>query len=186
MSYIARESESRLAKPSINESIYPVVEWTRIQNLFSQHFRQAKSHWSPRAPGLDPTHCRCTVTYHQPDTHRSAVFRAAQVFTTVTLFVCCVRRSWQVLPYQSLLKFQQLLQEYDRVFDPQITGYNGAAGPIQATVNIGPVQPPQRKGRIPQYSRNQLVELQAMFDELTWRGQGLPSPRRSWHNCWVP
>ena len=71
-----------------------------------------------------------------------------------------------LLPDQSHLKFQQLLQEYDRFFDPKITGYNGAAGPIQATVNIGPVQPPQRKGRIPQYSRNQLVELQAMFDEL--------------------
>ena len=71
-----------------------------------------------------------------------------------------------LLPDQSRLKFQQLLQEYDRVFDPKITGYNGAAGPIQATVNIGPVQPPQRKGRVPQYSRNQLVELQAMFDEL--------------------
>ena len=71
-----------------------------------------------------------------------------------------------LLPDQSHLKFQQLLQEYDRVFDPKIIGYNGAAGPIQATVNIGPLQPPQRKGRIPQYSRNQLVELQAMFDEL--------------------
>ena len=71
-----------------------------------------------------------------------------------------------LLPDQSRLKFQQLLQEYDRVFDPKITGYNGAADPIQATVNIGPVQPPQRKGHIPQYSRNQLVEPQAMFDEL--------------------
>ena len=26
---------------------------------------------------------------------------------------------------------------------------NLPTGPIQATVNIGPVQPPQRKGRIP-------------------------------------
>ena len=71
-----------------------------------------------------------------------------------------------LLPDQSRFKFQQLLQEYDRVFDPKITGYNGTAGPIQATVNIGPVQHPQRKGRIPQYPRDQLVELQAMFDEL--------------------
>ena len=71
-----------------------------------------------------------------------------------------------LIPDQFRLKFQQLLQEYDSVFDPQITGHNGAPGPIQATVNIGPVQPPQRKGRIPQYSRNQLVQLQAMFDEL--------------------
>ena len=71
-----------------------------------------------------------------------------------------------LLPDQSRLKFQQLLQEYDRVFDPKITGYSGAAGPIQATVNIGPVQPPQRKGCIPQYSHNLLLELQAMFNEL--------------------
>lgn len=47
-----------------------------------------------------------------------------------------------LLPDHSCLKFQQLLQEYNQVFDPKITGYNSAAGPIQATVNIGPVQPP--------------------------------------------
>ncbi|VDI45490.1 Hypothetical predicted protein [Mytilus galloprovincialis] len=51
-------------------------------------------------------------------------------------------------------------------FDPYFKGYNGAAGPFQARVNMGPVQPPQRKGRVPQYSRNQLVELQQKFDEL--------------------
>ena len=71
-----------------------------------------------------------------------------------------------LLPDQSRLKFQQLLQEYDRVFDPKITCYNGAADPIQATVNIGPVLSPQCKGRIAQYSHKQVVELQAMFDEL--------------------
>lgn len=31
---------------------------------------------------------------------------------------------------------------------------------------MDPVQPPQRKGRVPQYSRNQLIELQQQFDEL--------------------
>ncbi|CAC5378809.1 unnamed protein product [Mytilus coruscus] len=31
---------------------------------------------------------------------------------------------------------------------------------------MGPVQSPQRKGRVPQYSRNQLVELQQKFNEL--------------------
>ena len=69
-------------------------------------------------------------------------------------------------PDQFRLKFQQLLHEYERIFDPKMTGCNGAAGPFQATVNIGPVQSPQHKERILQYSRNQLEELQAMFDEL--------------------
>ncbi|KAL1265734.1 hypothetical protein QQF64_003761 [Cirrhinus molitorella] len=31
---------------------------------------------------------------------------------------------------------------------------------------MGPVQPPQQKGRVPQYSRGQLQELQAQFDML--------------------
>ena len=68
-----------------------------------------------------------------------------------------------LLPDQSRLEFQQLLEGCDRVFDPKITGYNGAASPIQATVNNGPGQPPQRKGRISQYSA---TNSQAMFDEL--------------------
>ena len=63
-------------------------------------------------------------------------------------------------------QFQQTLRKYDNVFKPDIPGYNGAAGPIEARVNMGPVEPPQRKGRLPQYSRGQLVELQQKFDEL--------------------
>ncbi len=63
-------------------------------------------------------------------------------------------------------KFQSLLLEYDSVFDPNFKGYNGKSGPIKAVINMGPTQPPQRKGRVPQYSRDKLVELQAKFDEL--------------------
>ena len=64
------------------------------------------------------------------------------------------------------LKFKALLEEYDEVFNPKFSGYNGAVGPFEAKVNMGPVQPPQRKGRVPQYSRQQLTELQNKFDEL--------------------
>ena len=70
------------------------------------------------------------------------------------------------LPDHLRNQFRQVLQKFDSVFNPDIPGYNGAAGHIEATVNMGPVQPPQRKGRVPQYSRNQLVELQDKFDEL--------------------
>ena len=66
-------------------------------------------------------------------------------------------------------KFKELALKYDNVFGPS-KGYNGAYGPIKAVVNMGPVQPPQRKGRIPQYSRNRLVELQHKFDELELMG----------------
>ena len=62
--------------------------------------------------------------------------------------------------------FQALNAEYDEVFNPVYSGYNGAVGQFQAVVNMGPVLPPQRKGRVPQYARDKLVELQQKFDDL--------------------
>ena len=66
--------------------------------------------------------------------------------------------------------FQDLMQEYDEVFDPKFPGYNGAVGPFEAVVNMGPVQPPQRKGRLPQYAHDKLQDLQDKFDELERMG----------------
>lgn len=54
------------------------------------------------------------------------------------------------------------------MFNPK--GYNGAVGPHEAKVNMGPVQAPQRKGRVPQYSKNQLDTLQQQSDELENNG----------------
>ena len=56
------------------------------------------------------------------------------------------------------------------MFNPDIEGYNGASGPFKANVNMGPVEPPQRKGRLPQYSRERVVELQQKYDELVELG----------------
>ncbi len=67
-------------------------------------------------------------------------------------------------------QFLSVTLEYDNVFDANFVGYNGAVGPYEAVVNMGPVQPPQRKGRIPQYSRNKLEDLQNKFDELERKG----------------
>ena len=71
---------------------------------------------------------------------------------------------------QDITDFTAIHREYDHVFDPKLVRYNGAVGPIQAKVNMGPVLPPQRKGKVPQYSRNKLEELQLKFDELEAMG----------------
>lgn len=71
-----------------------------------------------------------------------------------------------ILPQSVRADFHSLLREYDSVFDPQFPGYNGAAGPYKAKVNMGPVESPQRKGRLPQYARDKLIELQEKFDHL--------------------
>ena len=63
-------------------------------------------------------------------------------------------------------KFHDLNHKFDNVFKPEISKYNGFSGKIEATVNMGPTLPPQRKGRLPHYSREQLLELQKKFDEL--------------------
>lgn len=67
-------------------------------------------------------------------------------------------------------RFHSLLDQYDEVFNPAISGYNGAEGPFEAKVNMGPVEPPQRKGRLPLYGRDKLTELQQKFDELEHLG----------------
>ena len=67
-------------------------------------------------------------------------------------------------------KFITLNLEFDDVFNPSISKYNGASGKIEAVVNIGPTLPPQRKGWLPQYNRNTLEELQDKFDELEAAG----------------
>ena len=71
-----------------------------------------------------------------------------------------------ILPPSIRSQFTDLMDEYSSVFEPSFPGYNGAKGPIKGVVNIGPVQPPQRPGRVPQYERSRLNELQTKFDEL--------------------
>ena len=72
-----------------------------------------------------------------------------------------------IVPGPMIREFRALHEEHADVFDPSsIPGYNNAVGPCEAVVNMGPVQPLQRKGRVPQYSRQKLHELQNKFDKL--------------------
>ena len=63
-------------------------------------------------------------------------------------------------------EYSALHADYEHVFSDQFPGYNGHAGKIQATVNVSNCLPPQRKGRIPLYNRDKLVDLQEEFDRL--------------------
>ena len=66
--------------------------------------------------------------------------------------------------------FRQLLDTYDQVFSPKIKVYNGRSGVCKVEVNMGPNPPTQRKGRIPFYGKNDLMELQSKFDDLIEAG----------------
>ena len=61
-------------------------------------------------------------------------------------------------------------EEFQSVFTTNDKVYNGKSGPVKSIVNMGPVLPPQRKGKMPLYGRNRLVELQSKFDDLERQG----------------
>jgi len=67
-------------------------------------------------------------------------------------------------------KFNKLHLEHASIFYDNLPGYNGKFGSIFAYVNIGDSLPPQRRGKIPQYSRNNLIELQKMIDQFEEQG----------------
>ena len=67
-------------------------------------------------------------------------------------------------------KFRDLHSKFHQVFQNDLPGYNGKFGPISAYVNVGDSLPPQRRGKVPQYSRHLLSELQDQFDNLEQMG----------------
>ena len=63
-------------------------------------------------------------------------------------------------------EFIQAHKQFNDVFNPEYSGYNHAFGKFEAVVNMGNVKPPQRKGKLPQYSRDKLTIVQDHFDKL--------------------
>lgn len=63
-------------------------------------------------------------------------------------------------------KFEGLHEQYVEVFGPVRGKCNGCYGKVKAVVNIGSTIPPQHRGQMPLYSRNNLLEYQDHIDEL--------------------
>ena len=121
----------------------------------NEHFCQVHPVFTPPADDIP----KCTIAHITTPATKASTYDT-QHSNTVQL------DPNDILPPEVKTQFRSLLSDFDHVFDPNIKGYNGAVGQFEAIVNMGPVQPPQRKGRIPQYGRDKLVELQQKFDEL--------------------
>ena len=63
-------------------------------------------------------------------------------------------------------QFINLHKGYDYVFNPNFGAYNDFSGKIHANINIGPVIPPPRKGKLPFYNQSTLCLLQKEADKL--------------------
>lgn len=75
-----------------------------------------------------------------------------------------------MLTSSDIAKFTELNAKYDQVYNPEVGKYNDASGRVRAKINIGPVEPPPQKGRIPLYNHSQLNELQEKMDVLEGLG----------------
>ena len=63
-------------------------------------------------------------------------------------------------------RFHTLHRHFDSVFNPAFGAYNDYSGTIRAKVNIGPVMPTPRKGKLPLYKQSNLQLLQEEADKL--------------------
>ena len=66
--------------------------------------------------------------------------------------------------------FIEINRKYEGVFSAQLGKYNGHSGPFEHIINMGASLPPQRKGRVPVYNKDNLNLLQSKFDELQSQG----------------
>ena len=140
--------------PSI---VTPVAGRIRIPNLTATpRVLKKDQHFAQVVPLMVPS---------EAADHRQSDHLGISLPTTPCLEQISVDPDEQ-LPVDIRNRFHSLHKEFSSVFTPRFKGYNGACGPVQAVVNIGPVQPPQRKGRVPQYSRDKLIQLQDEFDHL--------------------
>ena len=161
--------EQRLDCPSIRKcstsEMWPlpsvlasVAGRIRIPNLYAEpHTLKRHEHFCQ----VDPLGTPCCDSQVPAPGPSSPVYDVrATKHSSVTKHSDAVRLDPDnLLPPSIQSQFRELLTRYDRVFDPAITGYNGAVGPFQARGNMGPVEPPQRKGRLPLYGRDKLTEL---------------------------
>ena len=73
----------------------------------------------------------------------------------------------KTLPTSITGSYRDLHYKYREVFDTRTVGcYNGASGPFEVVINMGPSLPPQRKGRLPLYNRSTYEELQSVCDDI--------------------
>ena len=66
--------------------------------------------------------------------------------------------------------FQDLHEKYAKVFSGKIGKYNDSKGKVRAYINMGPVEPPPQKARLPMYAKENMDLLQDKMDELEENG----------------
>ena len=139
-----------------------IVNSTDSPQIFKKH-----AHVALASPAFDPAEIQPeSAVPNIPTVLRTGSARVPDKLNSEDL----VLNPDGIIDNVSASKFTALHHRYDSVFDPNYGTYNHRYGRFEAVVNMGSVKPQQRKGRVPQYSRDKLVELQAKFDEMNSLG----------------
>lgn len=150
--------------PGIYQSVgnhIRIINSTDKPHVFNKH-----AHVALASPAYDPTEASPAID-ESPDSTTSDTSVISRTATpSPTHYKSVVLNPDGILDNDSSARFAALHQQFDAVFDPHYGTYNHRFGRFEAVVNMGPEKPQQRKGRVPQYSRDKLVELQAKFDEM--------------------
>ena len=72
----------------------------------------------------------------------------------------------QQLSPTDIQKFQHVNRQYDAVFNPRIGTYNDNSGVVRASINMGRVDPPPSKARMPNYNMDDLCLMQTKMDHM--------------------
>ena len=70
------------------------------------------------------------------------------------------------MPLQMKEKFAKVNSDFKNVFNSSFLPYNDNSGIIRANLNLGPVEPCARKGKMPFYDQKNLQMLQQEADKL--------------------
>ena len=174
-SYLSTDSdevgvEPRFDSPAYGDwpepSILRVVDGTvRLTNNLSQPLKLSKNQQVGNARQLISGEAVLSQGSVLPTVSRCPAVHHAAPFSSKV----CIDSGSQ-LTQAEVDRFRCLNTKYDKVFDPEYTGYNDFSGTIRAKVNLMSGPPPPQKGRLPFYDQKNLVLLQQHADALEEKG----------------
>ena len=157
--------EPHLIQPTSNSWIQPtisrVIDGTlRIPNLTSEPIQISKSqHVAQIRPIIDPDETLNPSMFREPVTPSKTPCEA-----NFTNSIAIDPDS--ILTAKTRSDFKDINERYHSIFDPNFGVYNDKSGPIRADINLGPVEPPPQKGKLPFYNQSNLQLLQQEADRL--------------------
>ena len=147
--------------PSISRVIQGTI---RIPNLSdepikltkSQHIAQVRRVTSPDySPSVSPTSDSPSLTASEPLPKTTSSY-SSKIHVDPD----------NILSKDERDSFCSINDQFDNTFSPNFGVYNNKSGFFRARLNIGPVEPPPMKGKLPLYGQNDFQTLQNMADEL--------------------